>query len=189
MAKNADKKAVQGSRSGAPSKATVQTSKFGPPIKTPVGKPGPPDPLAVLRYEHRMLDSLFGQFEARKDHRVARRICSSIVLHSKVEEDFYRDAEAIPELHDRIDKSFKDHRLLEELAEAIIPLDDGEALNDQMVELQQVVERHVREEERMVFPTVLKALSKQGLRDLDVSLRAAKDKLVDPSKVRSEPGS
>lgn len=173
MAKNGDKTAVK-------------VSKFGPPIKPPQpGKPGPSDPLAVLKYEHRMLESLFGQFEARKDHRVARRICSSIVLHSKVEEDFYRGAEAIPELHDRIETSFKDHRLLEELTQAILPLDDGEALNDRMLELQQLVEKHVREEERTVFPAVLRALSKQGLRDLDVNLRAAKDKLLETSESAS----
>jgi hemerythrin superfamily protein len=166
-------------------KAPIQVSKFGPPIKPVVGKPGPPDPLAVLRYEHRMLDNLFGQFEARKDHQVARRICSNIVLHSKVEEDFYRGAEAIPELHDRIDKSFKDHRALEELTQAISQLGDGDALNDQMRELQQAVELHVREEERTVFPVVLKALSKQAQQELDAKLRAAKEKLTETSKTPS----
>ncbi|HLY67580.1 MAG TPA: hemerythrin domain-containing protein [Chloroflexota bacterium] len=169
MAKNGDKK-------------PVKVSKAGPPTKLVVGKPGAPDPLAVLRYEHRTLDNLFGQFEARKDHRMARRICSNIRSHSKVEEDFYRGAEAIPELHDRIDKSFKEHRLLEELTQAISPLGDGQALNELMLALQQAVEQHVREEERTVFPVVLKALSKQALRDLDMSLRAAQDNLLESSK-------
>jgi hemerythrin superfamily protein len=163
-------------------KAPVQTSKFGPPIKPVVGKPGDPDPLAVLRYEHRTLDNLFAQFEARKDHRVARRICTNIVLHSKLEEDFYRGAGAIPELHDRIDKSFKDHQTLEELTQAISALEDGQALNERVLELQEAVEQHVREEERTVFPAVLKTMSKQTLRDLDANLRTTKDKLLEPSK-------
>jgi len=93
--------------------------------------------------------------------------------------------EAIPELHDQIDRSLREHRHLDELTRAIAALGDGEALNDRMLELQDALGQHVREEERSVFPAVLRAMSKQGLRELDSSLRATKDKLVASSKAES----
>ncbi len=136
------------------------------------------DPLALLRYEHRTLDSLFSQFKLRKEHQVARRVCSHLAMHSKVEEEFYREAETIPELHGRIDTSLREHRSLEELTRAIRGLDDGDALNEQMLALQQAVEQHVREEERSVFPAVLKAVSKHRMRELGANLRATKEKLT-----------
>jgi hypothetical protein len=132
----------------------------------------------VLRYEHRTLDNLFDQFEARKDAGLARRVCSCIISHSKVEEDFYNGLEPIAELHGQVDRSLREHRQLDELTLAISTLDTGETLNERMRELQDALNQHIREEERSVFPAVLKALSKHQLRDMNASLRAAKDKLL-----------
>src|SRR5947207_3347639 len=76
------------------------------PPKPPENKPnagaGAGDPLALLRYEHRALASLFGEFAVRKDEQLARRICSQVTLHSKLEEeDLYGEAEDIPDIFDR----------------------------------------------------------------------------------------
>ncbi|HLG69741.1 MAG TPA: hemerythrin domain-containing protein [Chloroflexota bacterium] len=138
------------------------------------------DPLALLRYEHRALESLFAQFGLRKERQLASRVCTNLTSHFKLEDAFYREAGSIPEIHGRVDTAIQEHGSMEDLMRAIGKLDEGDALNDEMLELQQLVEQHVREEERTIFPAVMKRLPRQELRQLGANLRAAKDKLSEP---------
>lgn len=166
----------------------VQPVAAAKPAKTkPNNQPGADDPLAVLRYEHRTLDSLFAQFTLRKEQPLAQRICANLTSHFKLEEGFYTEAETIPELHGRVDAAQREHGSMEDLIRSIGSLDEGEALNDQMLELQHAVEQHVRDEERAIFPTVVKSLSRHRLRELGVTLRAAKDGIV-PTKPKAVAG-
>lgn len=158
---------------------TVQPVSGKPAKNKPGAQPGSDDPLAVLRYEHRTLDSLFAQFALRKDRRLADRVCASLRSHRKLEEGFYREAEAIPELHDRMELAQREHSGMDDLVRVIGTLKEGRALDDQMMALQQTVEQHVLDEERTIFPTVVKRLSRHQLRELGVALRTARDKLLD----------
>ena len=170
--------------------APVQGAAERPAAEKPSkNKPAPAresdDPLALLRYEHRMLDSLFTQFGLRKERQLAARVCANLTSHFKLEESFYREAEAIPEIHGRVDAAKREHGGIEDQIRALALLDEGEALNEQMLALQQLVEQHVREEERAIFPAVIKRLSRHELRDLGISLRTAKEKLLESSSAQS----
>ncbi len=183
------RKRQQGPVQGAQPMPAAKASKNKPAAQpVPTGKPsknkapaqpGIDDPLAVLRYEHRTLDSLFAQFALRKDQQLAQRVCASLTSHFKLEQDFYREAETIPELHGRVDVAQREHGGMEDRIRAIASLDEGDELTDQMVELRRAVEQHVREEERAIFPAVVKTLSRQRLQELGVHLRAARDKLLE----------
>lgn len=138
----------------------------------------PGDGLALLRYEHRALDGLFGQFALRKDEALARRICAEVIQHSRLEEDaVYPEAFEIADVLDRSRKAMADHGRMAELVESISGLTAGEALNQQMQELRDLVDQHVREEEEAIFPA-LRKLSKSSLADLAAKLTTAKANLA-----------
>jgi len=138
----------------------------------------PSDALALLRYEHRALDGLFSQFALRKDQALARRICTEVILHSKLEEDtLYPAAADIPDVVDKSRKALADHRRMAELVESIARLEASEALNDQMQQLQELVEQHVREVEVAIFPA-LRKLSKSSLAELGAKLTTTKANLA-----------
>jgi uncharacterized protein YehS (DUF1456 family) len=138
----------------------------------------PGDPLASLRYEHRALDGLFAQFAARKEQHLARRICTEVIQHSKLEEDaVYQEVAEIPEVFDKSGKGLEDHRRMAEMVKSIRKLEAGETLNAQMQELRVAVEQHVRDEELSIFPA-LRKLSKPRLDDLAARLSTAKANLA-----------
>ncbi len=137
------------------------------------------DPLALLRYEHRTLDSLFTQFGLRKERQLAERLCAALEAHFRLEQTFYAEAEAIPEIHGRVDTAVRERGAMEDQMLALVSLGEGDALNEQMLTLQRAVEQHIRDEERTIFPAVVKSLSRQRVRELGTSLRLAKTKLLE----------
>jgi hemerythrin superfamily protein len=144
----------------------------------------PGDPLALLRYEHRAIDGLFTQFATRKDQPLARRICSEVLLHSKLEEDtVYQEAAEIADVHDKSGKGLAEHGHMAELVESISGLAAGDELNDLMQELREAVEQHVRDEELSIFPA-LRSLPKARLDDLALRLTSTKADLIKESRPR-----
>lgn len=165
-------------RQPAPVQAVPQAGASKPSKNKPVPQQGSDDPLALLRYEHRTIESLFSQFVLRKDERVAQRVCESWKAHSRLEETLYETAESSPELHGRVAVARGEHQDIEERIRSIESMAAGEDLNEAMLELQQAVDQHVREEERSLFMAVTRDSSRSQLRELGTRLRTAKDKLA-----------
>lgn len=138
----------------------------------------PSDALAVLRYEHRALEGLFGQFALRKDHGLARRICAELTLHSRLEEEaLYPEAGEIADVVAASRKAMDDHGRMKKLVKSIDKLAAGETLNSRMQELRELVEQHVREEEQVIF-TALRKLPKASVAELGIKLTTTKADLA-----------
>ncbi len=160
-------------------KLATASAVQSPVAKTPKKpqQPGGDDPLGVLLYEHRTLQNLFAQFAGRKEKPLAQRVGRALNLHFQVETALYDEADAIPELHAALEAAMRERHNCDELIKAIGPLEEGDELNEHMLDLQAAVDRLLRDEEKLIFPSVARHLSRSHLGDLGVSLRAARDKL------------
>lgn len=137
------------------------------------------DALALLQADHRQVRKLFKEF-ARLNGRnsqvaktdLALRLCEAWSQHAALEQDvFYpaaraamRDAIQENALIDQLEVRYAGMR---ELIGRIQEMDGSEHLYDAMLAvLQEYVERHVEEEEKLLFPKARKArmhLHKLGL--------------------------
>lgn len=137
------------------------------------------DALELLKNDHQRVSELFDQLQQADDLDQKRDIFESIrdelTAHADIEENYFyplfKDKEGFEDL---IDESFDDHAEMKDLIEEIDSLDDESELQDRFEELQEIVDGHVTEEERELFPKVRKVLDAEALAKLGDEMMAAK---------------
>jgi hemerythrin-like domain-containing protein len=141
---------------------------------------GSHDAVSVLKAQHREVEGLFERVLSSEEpgarKALMREIAQALAMHTKIEEDVFYPAvrslgtEAVESL---IDEAFEEHHVvdlvLRELPR-INPRDDRFAAK--MTVLSELVEHHVKEEERDVFKRA-QALGKKRLQELGARLEAA----------------
>jgi hemerythrin superfamily protein len=141
------------------------------------------DALSLLKSDHRVVESLFKRFEKNKrDSQGKEDICRLIVrelsVHAAIEEEaFYPTIKQRSEkLRDLVLESLEEHRVVKWLLSELESMESGdERLDAKMKVLTEGVRRHVREEERDIFPKVRKALTRQELAHLGEILAGLKE--------------
>ena len=141
---------------------------------------GSHDAVSVLKAQHREVEGLFERVLSSEEpgarKALMREIAQALAMHTKIEEDVFYPAvrslgtEAVESL---IDEAFEEHHVvdlvLRELPR-INPRDDRFAAK--MTVLSELVEHHVKEEERDMFKRA-QALGKKRLQELGARLEAA----------------
>ena len=141
---------------------------------------GSRDAVSVLKAQHRQVEGLFEQVLSSKEpgarRALLRQIAQALAMHTKIEEDIFYPAvrrlgtEAVESL---IDEAFEEHHVVDlvlgELPR-ISPRDDR--FMAKMTVLSELVEHHVKEEERDMFKRA-QALGKGRLQELGARLEAA----------------
>jgi hemerythrin superfamily protein len=142
-----------------------------------------PDALALLKADHRDVETLFSRFESlgERAHKtradVVGKLITALSIHAAIEEQLFYPAvrATVPDLEDMILEGLEEHHLvkwtLSEL-ERMSPQD--ERYSAKVTVLIENVRHHVKEEEREMFPQVRKAMSRSDLDDLGVQLAEAK---------------
>ena len=111
------------------------------------------DAIALLKADHRKVEGLFEEFESAGDARkpaLVKEICTELMVHSMIEEEFFYPACAETEVEeDLLDEAYVEHDgakvLIAELA-AGSPADD---FYDAKVKvLSEMIKHHVKEEEQ-----------------------------------------
>jgi hypothetical protein len=113
-----------------------------------------PDATQLLTQDHREVEALFEKFEkAGSDgskERIARQICTELKIHAMIEEEIFYPALRGKIEDDSLDEAYVEHdgaKVLINDIEAGEPSDD---FYDAKVKvLQEEIEHHVREEEKM----------------------------------------
>ena len=113
------------------------------------------DAVALLRADHKLVSSLFGEYEkARspsKKKQLVTRICTELSLHAQVEEEIFypavkqalKDKELVPE-------ATVEHATLKGLISQVEP--EGEMFDARIQVLSEYVKHHVKEEQNEMFP-------------------------------------
>jgi hemerythrin superfamily protein len=119
------------------------------------------DAVALLTQQHREVEEMFERFEKMTDRakvskkKLADEICNALIMHTTIEEEIFYPAtrEASEDTEDMVDEAVVEHASAKDLIAQIMEMDPGDDLYDAKVkELSDLVEHHVEEEEKEMFP-------------------------------------
>jgi hemerythrin-like domain-containing protein len=134
----------------------------------------------LLTSQHREVEQLFARIEKSRGDRLEllRELSSKLAAHMRIEEElFYPRAREM--LEDKVLESLEEHTLgafaLKRLAEVGI---DHESFDAKLKALKELIEHHVEEEEKEMFPRISRAMGNEDLAELGVELEERFDEIV-----------
>lgn len=142
------------------------------------------DILSLLCADHQQVLQLFAEFRRAKDRcsleekeALVQEICGALILHAELEEEvFYPAVRDILQDDMLMDEAESEHDSAKDVVEELQALPASHpSYNAKVVVLGENIERHMREEETVIFPKVKKSrLDLQALGEEMLNLRAAK---------------
>lgn len=144
------------------------------------------DAIAVLKADHREIDTWFDDFARTEDRRLkmelATRICGALRVHTTIEEEIFYPAFLKATLHRRLHHdAIVEHGEAKNLVGEIERSDPGDDFYDsRMKVLADLVRRHVREEEKPHGLFELARRSRMDLAALGQVLEARKNEFLGP---------
>lgn len=142
-----------------------------------------PEATKYLESQHREVESLFKQMEELGDRAFKARekifleIARKLTHHAKIEELFlYPQGENVDK--DLTLEAYEEHDLMKHMISKIKRTDSSdESYMAKVTVLKEVVEHHVKEEEKEYFPELRKTFSKDHLEELGATMKAKFDAL------------
>jgi hemerythrin superfamily protein len=129
--------------------------------------------IDLLETQHREVEKLFEEFEGAGDRarKTKERLCAQIAdhlaIHAEIEEKIFYPEAKQENTEEILRESVEEHlamkRTLADLLESEV---DDAQFEARMTVLKELVEHHVEEEEKELFPKVRKACSKEELDDI-----------------------
>jgi hypothetical protein len=138
---------------------------------------------ALLKQQHKDVKSLFEEVLEVEDPESRRQLCERIgqalVVHTKIEEELFYPA--VRELGDKAEEmileAYEEHHVVDLVLAELPEIDpEDERFHAKMTVLQELVDHHVKEEEKEMFKLAQK-LGKQELADLGERMQARADEL------------
>ncbi|HEX8232334.1 MAG TPA: hemerythrin domain-containing protein [Caulobacteraceae bacterium] len=126
-------------------------------------KGGGTDAIALLKQDHREVEELFSKFEAtggeKTKAKLAAQICLELKVHTQIEEEIFYPRSREEEVEgDLVDEAVVEHQAAKRLIAEIEAGDPGDEMWEAKVKvLKEMVEHHVQEEEKELFPEAKKA--------------------------------
>lgn len=123
-------------------------------------KAKPQEALALLRADHKLVSTLFEQYEsaksATKKKSLVAQICMELTIHAQIEEEiFYPEAKQALKDKELIPEATVEHATLKDLIAQIEDVEpDGEMYDAKVKVLSEYVKHHVKEEQNELFPKV-----------------------------------
>jgi hemerythrin superfamily protein len=122
------------------------------------------DALELLEKDHREVEELFDEYDEEQDNskrnqEIAQRICRALQVHAQLEEEiFYPRAREATKDNDLIDEAIVEHGSVKHLIGEIEAMKAGDELYDAKLRvLEEMVKRHIQEEEEELFPELVSA--------------------------------
>ncbi len=148
--------------------------------KSPKSTP-PQAATAMLRADHKLVSSLFSDYEKARSKSVKKklvaRICAELSVHAQLEEEiFYPAVQKALRDHELVPEATVEHATLKDLigqVEGVEP--DGDMFDARIKVLSEYVKHHVKEEQQEMFPKAL--ATKLDMRDLGARMAARKAEL------------
>jgi len=140
------------------------------------------DVFNLLKKDHKEVKQLFKKIGKSSDSAVKLRektyqqIAKELNLHMSVEEQIvYPRLKEIKPLKDTIGEGFEEHHVAKQLMSEIEGLSaDDEQWKAKVAVLQEIIEHHLEEEEKEIFPKAQKALGKEESNNLGKQVQQEK---------------
>ena len=137
----------------------------------------------LIEKQHRLVEDLFEQFEnargAVAKGRVFERIAKNLVAHDAMEREiFYPACEAALADQDILGESLVEHGVVEFCIFRADKNQGKDEFDKYVTVLKEVVEHHVKEEERELLPKAKRALGKDRLEELGEAMEARFDEAL-----------
>lgn len=132
---------------------------------------------ALLEEQHRKAEALFSKLESG-DTGVLAELANALVAHMTIEQEiFYPAVRSIDT--DKVTESFEEHAVAELALKRLLAADQNEETFPARVSvLQELVQRHIDEEESDLFPTVEAELSNDQLEILGEQMKWRFDEVL-----------
>lgn len=132
------------------------------------------DVFTLLKQDHKEVKELFEKIENSTSRAVKMRektlqqLAQEIEIHTSVEEEIvYPRFKEIDSLKDTVLEAYEEHHVATQLLQEITELAaDEEQWKAKVTVLKEMIEHHVREEEKELFPKAQKALGKEESEEL-----------------------
>jgi hemerythrin-like domain-containing protein len=146
------------------------------------------DAIAVLKQDHRNVQELLEKLESARlrpsktRDSILLKIEQEMKIHSRIEEEIfypaYKDSARKKEDQSLYFESLEEHHLVDEVMDECHQQQSNESFAAKCKVLKDLIEHHIREEERDLFPKAKKNLSSSMLRDLGQQLEDRKMQLA-----------
>lgn len=138
------------------------------------------DAIELLKAQHREVEKLFEAIEQANEQRhpaqadaLFVQLASKLVAHDAIEREiFYPACEGIEKAEDQLGEALAEHGIVEFALYEADQARRTKAFRYKSKALDDVVQHHVKEEEKEFFPRVEKALGKERLAELGATMRA-----------------
>ncbi|HEY6100221.1 MAG TPA: hemerythrin domain-containing protein [Anaeromyxobacter sp.] len=146
--------------------------------------------IDLLKKQHREVEGLFEKFEGAGDgarktkERLCREIADQLAVHAEIEEKIFYPESKQESTEDILRESVEEHLAIKRtLADLIESAVEDPQFDARVKVLRELVEHHVGEEEKDLFPKVKKACSKEELEDMGARM----EKLAEELELQGEP--
>lgn len=148
------------------------------------------DVFKLLKLDHREVEKLFSKIEKSSDSAVKTRektfmqLAQELEVHTAVEEQIlYPRLREIKALKETINEAFEEHHVAKQLLAEIPKMSaEDEQWKAKVTVLKEIIEHHVEEEEKELFPKALKALGKAESAELGKLVEQEKKKMLRGSR-------
>ena len=133
---------------------------------------------ALLKKQHREVKALFKKIDKTENANTRRQLMEQIAgalqMHTRIEEEVFYPA--VRELgtskaEELIDEAFEEHHVVDLVLKELPGIDpEDERFHAKMTVLSELVEHHVEEEEKTMFPMAEKKLGKERMRELAMQM-------------------
>jgi hemerythrin superfamily protein len=155
------------------------------------------DAIALLKNQHRLVEELFEQFGATEDedekHGLFDEIADNLAVHTAIEERFFYPAVRARQTEAEVEEAYDEHLEVKRILLDVMLNPDTSGLEYKVAALEDVVERHVEEEEGELFPSVRKLMRPEALEALAQLMEAEANRMVEEGgprrtlELRAEP--
>lgn len=149
----------------------------------------PPDAIALLKKDHVKVRALLGDLEKSAERggpkvvRLVSQIDSELKIHTTIEEEIFYPAfrDAVRSKDDK--QMYYEAKEEHHVVKLVLPEVDGGGMGGvefaaKAKVLKELVEHHAGEEEKEMFPSARKAMSRTELQDLGKRMQARKKELM-----------
>lgn len=159
------------------------------------------DPFRILKQDHRDVEALFKQVQELSDGAYAGRrklfdqIAQALELHTQVEEEILYPAAKAAAAHDKearqeVLEAYEEHDNVKEMIAKLRDTDPkDETYKAKLQVMQELVQHHVKEEERQFFPECKDLMDEDEIERIGDEIAQAKADAGQPVKTKRSPAS
>ncbi|HEX8439112.1 hemerythrin domain-containing protein [Archangium sp.] len=128
------------------------------------------DAIELLKQQHREVEELFEKFEKAGEGKpevlmdLAARIADNLAAHATIEEKLFYPSVYVGPTMEKLQHAVEEHLSAKRVIADLLEMDPADAqFKAKVMVLQELIEHHVKEEEKELFPKVKKLMTKEEL--------------------------